>query len=325
MKIHLRFLFISLFCWISGISGQSAVNLSTIIDTTAAGLEIPVKINILNDIRPDSIKIFIASYEAFKNIPGKIKISDLRSADFEIDDFGKWQGSVNTLIPGYRTVSLNEIQIRLWDEGRFIIIPLINNQEEIKTDNNSVSEYPAIFIRPTMNPEDSIKALAPVKDIIREDKSLSDHLSWYHYALFIFILVLIGIFIFTKFRKRIKKDFEDLKVPVQKLPHTEALEKLAMLASEKIWLKGRVKEFHEQLTFILREYLEKKYGFNALEQSTSEIINSVELKISDKNQLITISDILQIADLIKFAKASIDEDLNESFLNKTIDLVNILQ
>jgi hypothetical protein len=325
MKIHLRFLFISLFCWISGISGQSAVNLSTIIDTTAAGLEIPVKINILNDIRPDSIKIFIASYEAFKNIPGKIKASDLRSADFEIDDFGKWQGSVNTLIPGDRTVSLNEIQIRLWDEGRFIIIPLVNNQDEIETGGNSVSEFPVIFISPSINPNDSIKALAPIKDIIREEKNLSDHLSWYHYALLVYLLVLISIFIYTKFKKRIKTDFKDINVPVQKLPHIEALEKLALLKNEKIWLNGRVKEFHEQLTYILREYLEKKYEFNALEQSTYEIINSVELKISDKNQLITISDILQIADLIKFAKASIDEDLNEKFLNKSIDLVSILQ
>lgn len=324
MKIHLRYLFIAFFWWISEISGQSVVGLTTMTDTTLAGHDIPVLIKIKKDFKPDSIRIFLAHYDSFKQKTKDINASELRLADFEISDFGKWSGNIHTItLKNFPEVKENEIRIKVWDEGRFIIIPLINDDEKIKTDKNSISELPLIFIRSSIDPNDSIKALAPIKDIIREEKRFSDHFAWYHYALLFLILILIGVFMFFKYRKKTKSDFQDIKVPEP--AYTEALEKLSVLKNEKIWLKGQVKEFHGQLTYILREYLEKKFEFGALEQSTTEIISAVELKLSEKNHLNTISDILQIADLIKFAKASIDEDLNEKFLNKTIDLVSILR
>ena len=326
MKIHLRFLFISIFFWISDVSGQSVVSLIAKADSTLTGQEIPVDIGIIDGSKPDSIAIFLVHYESFSNNTISTNSNNLRKSDFEISDYGRFTGNLNTIYLGnFNSGNKNEIKIKIWDEGKFILVPLINDQEEINYDSISTGKYSIIYVKPSVDPNDSIKALAPIKDIVREKKKPADYLAWYHILLISIIIAALLVFLFLKYRKKSEKKIFIEKPIEPELPYIVALKKLKDLENEKIWLKGQVKEFHEQLTFILREYLEKKYKFNALEQSTSEIICSIEKTVEDKNHSGTITDVLQIADLIKFAKARIDEDLNRKFLNKTIDLINILQ
>ena len=103
--------------------------------------------------------------------------------------------------------------------------------------------------------------------------------------------------------------------------HIIALKKLSKLKAEKIWREGKVKEFQSQLTYILREYLENRYKIQALEQTTGEIVHSLQKIKLDNKDIDTIKNILQIADMVKFAKAKPEEDINERFLNETIDFV----
>ncbi|MBK6392102.1 MAG: hypothetical protein IPF70_16270 [Saprospiraceae bacterium] len=49
-----------------------------------------------------------------------------------------------------------------------------------------------------------------------------------------------------------------IEAPVVIPPHKCLCKKLYALKESKLWGKGEVKEYHVQLTFILREYLEHR-------------------------------------------------------------------
>ena len=85
---------------------------------------------------------------------------------------------------------------------------------------------------------------------------------------------------------------------------------------KRLWQSGEVKEHYTLLTGILREYLERRYGVNALEQTTDEILQQLSyLQLSD--DLITDTEqLLSVADLIKFAKADPGVDIHAATIER---------
>ncbi|MGE5356216.1 MAG: hypothetical protein ACM3PT_08255 [Deltaproteobacteria bacterium] len=296
------------------VSGQ--IEIETDVDTTSTGIKIPLYISINKFSPVDSFRITLYRFN-----DGKVVNSEV---DFEISDFGRWKGNSTSLTPEGKTSNLTDtINIRIWDEGTFIVVPLFNYQTPGEF-NFSSGKFALINILPSTDPADSLKNLAPIKDIFREKKLFKDFIRWYHIFFVSLLLVATGIIIYLKYRKKpgLIPDAEQRTDEVS--PFSHAILRLEELKKEKIWLKGRIKEFHQQLTYILREYLEKKYNIKALEQSTSEIIQSLDETINEKEHFDIITEILHISDMIKFAKASMGENLNEKFLDRTIDLINDL-
>ena len=102
------------------------------------------------------------------------------------------------------------------------------------------------------------------------------------------------------------------------------MKKLSKLRQEKLWLKDKDKEYQSQLTHTIREYLEKRYQIKALESTTGELKKALGDKVTtDQNS--ELINILQIADLVKFAKAQTTDDLNEQFLDRADDFVRDTQ
>lgn len=90
-------------------------------------------------------------------------------------------------------------------------------------------------------------------------------------------------------------------------PHVTAIEGIEHLrlsrdsAPDAMESTDSVKAYYMELTETLRAYLEKRFGFNAREMTTSEIIDA--LTASElRGALDELKDILQTADLVKFAK-----------------------
>jgi hypothetical protein len=108
-----------------------------------------------------------------------------------------------------------------------------------------------------------------------------------------------------------------LPPPPPRPAHEVALEALRMLEAEKLWQRGKVKEYHSQLTNILRSYIENRLGILAMEMTTDEILASPPFDVertsvrSTDNERTesslynikeTLQEILIRADLVKFAK-----------------------
>ena len=67
---------------------------------------------------------------------------------------------------------------------------------------------------------------------------------------------------------------------------------------------------------IIREYLENRYDVPALESTTEEIVQNISKANLNMSDVDSLKRILQVADLVKFAKAKPDESIHESFMNE---------
>lgn len=332
MKTRITYLYILIILFWSGQSfAQNNIMIKAKTDSTLIGYAIPLEINLRGE-KADSFKIECLNFlQAAKVYLPKMDTSlanqlkeqdvfeqDLPATDFEISDFGKWNGKGNTIYT--KGIEDNKIKIKIWDEGQFSILPVIITQNDTIYPDNP-DDYPQITVLSGVAKTDSLKNITPIKEIIKEEKNWQDYM-WIYIALG--IIVLIGLILWFLPKLIVKKGgkaVERKKVVIVRPAHEISLEKLRKLQEEKIWKQGRVKEFQSELTYILREYLENRYKINALEQTTGEIVDSLQ-KINIKPEDIeTIKNILQIADMVKFAKAKPEEDINQKFLDETIDFV----
>lgn len=114
------------------------------------------------------------------------------------------------------------------------------------------------------------------------------------------IIILIGIWYYFKKRKKVVPVVVEVK-PVIPLD-VQALNKLAALKDKKLLEQDEVKQYHSELTDIIREFLEKRYKIRALEQTSDEIFSGLRhLEIAEENRN-RLRQMLMLADLVKFAK-----------------------
>lgn len=85
-------------------------------------------------------------------------------------------------------------------------------------------------------------------------------------------------------------------------PYERAMNELENLRSRKLCEKGQEREFYTQLTEILREYLEGRFGINAMEMTTTQIKAAVRSNSTTARSSAQMNEILEMADFVKFAK-----------------------
>jgi hypothetical protein len=141
-------------------------------------------------------------------------------------------------------------------------------------------------------------------------------------------LVVIGLLIaaFLYWKKHRKPKAAPAARPIPTRPaHEIALEKLEALRLKKLWQNDRSKEYYIELSDVVREYIEYRYGIMALELTTDETVRALQLKGADAELIKSLKGMMQLADLAKFAKyrPMADEndrsfDIAKEFVTKTI-------
>jgi len=144
----------------------------------------------------------------------------------------------------------------------------------------------------------------------------------------ILVLLLAGILygLYVIYGKRMPTDHIEVETVQSSKPADEmALEKLNHLKGSKYLQRGEIKEFYVQLSYILREYVENSVYIKTLEMTTEEIKQYRSVIPFDRDQLSIWMDILQRADLSKYAKSDPEkmichEDLaaGETFVKNTV-------
>ncbi|WP_462317242.1 hypothetical protein [Marinilabilia sp.] len=145
-------------------------------------------------------------------------------------------------------------------------------------------------------------------------------LPWILGGLVVLLLIAAGIWFYVKRQNPLKGL---IKEKPKDPPHVVALRELDHIKSEKLWQKGQVKEFYSELTDVLREYLEERYNIPAPEQITSEIMTSLKsVDLPDDKVTEKIQQVLELADLVKFAKMEPLPDENDLSLMNAYFFVN---
>jgi hypothetical protein len=131
-------------------------------------------------------------------------------------------------------------------------------------------------------------------------------INWRKYLLYgLIALVVIGLLVggFLYWQKHRRPKDAPVARPVPTRPaHEIALEKLEELRLKKLWQGDRTKEYYIELSDIVREYIEFRYGIMALEQTTDETVRALKINGVDEQQIAALKGMLQLADLAKFAK-----------------------
>jgi len=108
------------------------------------------------------------------------------------------------------------------------------------------------------------------------------------------------------------------KVP----PHRIALDALDNLRYKKVWQSGLIKDYHTELTDIIRDYISNRFYIHALEMTTDEILEALDGTSTNDQAKQKIRQTFTMADLVKFAKMQPLPLEHDTSLNNAIDFVN---
>ncbi len=250
---------------------------------------------------PVSIETDTTSIKIGAQIQFKITVNEINNIVFpklQLDSLGKVEVIESLPVDTLKNRLEKKYLLTSFDSGQYVIpkqLVLINNKQ-FYTDS--------LLINVATVKVDTLKQkMFPIKSIKKEPKTFDD----YKYLLWwlIPILILLAVVLYFIFRKKEKKEIPKVYVA----PIKEALQRLKELDEKQLLQQNKIKIYYSELTDIVRTYIEKDINIPALESTTNELIEiindfneSSKLGIS-KDTIQQLKEVLQSADLVKFAKS----------------------
>ena len=232
---------------------------------------------------------------------GQLEVIKVLPVSFEDD---KNVQQFNYIIAGY-------------DSARIVIPPIpityftSNNSEPQTTQTNEV----VVFIHTL-----EVLPSADIKDIKQPIRIPFDWVFWGIILLVLLVIALIAYLLYKKFRKPI----EEIKFVKRTPPvpiHIFALRALDKLDEKKLWQQGKIKDYHSEITEIVRHYFEARYNFNSLEMTTAQSMQVLNRVMDNQVLIDTTQKFLENADMVKFAKFVPLPSVNEEMMKQAYDIV----
>jgi len=204
----------------------------------------------------------------------------------------------STVIDNNRLMIKQDILITSFDEDLYLLPPfkVIDGTDTIYS--NQVALKVSTIPVNTEAPEEFFD----IKEIWKPPFVLAD----YYPIIFGILLILFAIcvigYIIQRLRNRKSTIPESLKEELKIPPHELAIRELNEIKLQKLWQQGRSKEYYTQITDTLRRYIFRRFGINAMEMTSYEILDFITRENDARSVYDTLKQILQFADLVKFAK-----------------------
>jgi hypothetical protein len=167
-----------------------------------------------------------------------------------------------------------------------------------------------------------VKPEEEIKDVKEPIKIPLDWKTILLYMLIIIAIAGLAYFLYKRYKK--KHEGEEIKQTEPRIPsYITALNSLHQLEEEKLWQKGKVKEYHSKITEIIRRYFEDRFYLPALELTTSEAMVRLKERYDTAEILQATDEFLNNADLVKFAKYNPVPDLNAEMMKQAYKIVEM--
>ena len=278
--------------------------------------------NVTVDASIDSIQRFIGEQARIK-----LEVSCDASRSIHLPQF------VDTLVAGVEIIDIVKADTQYLNNRERMMV----TQEYIVTSFDSASYYIppfevmvdgqihhsqslALMVYPMPLDEDNPESIFPPKDIMQL------HLAWVDWKPVIwklpilFAIIIAAIYLIIRYRDN-KPIIRKVKVEPKLPPHEQALLDIDRIKAEKSWQKGDPKGYYTELTDVIRMYIHGRFGFNAMEKTSSEIIDYLK-EIKDKEGLEDLKQLFMTADLVKFAKYAPLLNENDMNLVSAIEFIN---
>ena len=166
----------------------------------------------------------------------------------------------------------------------------------------------------------NVEAIYPIKDIMKRPLTFVEVLPLGGSIVLVIALCFLIPFLLTRYRDN-KPILRRVTIAPKLPPHQVALQEMERIKEEKSWLRDDVKQYYTELTDALRGYMEERFGFNAKEMTSDEIITKLNEQ-PDKEWIGELRELFQMSDLVKFAKYKPLINENDMNLINAIDFIN---
>ncbi len=286
--------------------------------------QLPVSAQVSVEARMDSSRIFIGqrvgvTVEVTADSKSKIDFPEYDSLQYVVPgiEVVKVTDSDTNFINDKKRITLKrKYLLTSFDSALYYLPPfkVLVDSVEYETKNLALKVY-------TMNIDtlhtDSICGIKPVMAPPFEWAEWR-LLLWLSVIVFVLAVALIYVIIRLKDNKPI---IRRIRLKPRLVPHKVAMKKIEQIKEDKIWQKEDSKEYYTLLTDALRQYMNDRYGFNAMEMTTYEIIRELQ-NVNDEEAIRELRELFETADLVKFAKYNTMINENDRNLVYAIEYIN---
>lgn len=301
-------------------------SLNRVIATLAVALFVvlPIQAQVSVTARLDSVQFYVGEQDGLE-----LQVSMPAGADLQMPVLKKGM----ELMPNIEIVEMdspdtvlmndgNQWQITqryvitAWDSSLYYLPPM-----KVMVDSVAYESKSLAFKVYTLD-VDTLKAdvFFPPRDIQELPFSWSDWKQIIYGVLGLLCLtaLIIGMAILIK---RGKPIFRLVRRKKRLPPHQVAITEIERIKEQRTWAQEDSKEYYTLLTDALRTYIQDRYGFSAMEMTSSEIIERLTSE-GDEKSLEELHEIFRTADLVKFAKWSTQINENDANLVAALQYVN---
>lgn len=201
---------------------------------------------------------------------------------------------------GNGLVEINRgLLIQSFDSGVYTIPPflLVSGPDTIRSNSLSLK----------VNPVDvtALTDIHPIADVAEFDSKWYDWLpdwitDYWVYILLGLLIIAGGVCAYLIMSKKVNVTILPQK---KRLPPDQiAFNRLNALKEAQLWEKGQEKEYYTRLIDILRDYLQERFGINAMEMTSSQILKALRANEETRLSHSRMERVVEIADFVKFAK-----------------------
>lgn len=212
------------------------------------------------------------------------------------------------------------LRLTSFDSGEYKIPPVQFLYRHLPDTSIRIAESPQLMLVVHTVKVDTTRAIKPVKEPMNIPYTFMELLPWILAGVGVILLVIAILYYLWKKKK--KQPVFQLRPKVRLKPEEMALMEIENLRVKKLWQNGRIKEYHTELTEILRKYIEESMNIMALEKTSAEIIFDLKKQGKIQQQIMEkLEEVLTTADMVKFAKAQPLPDEHEQSMQYSIDFV----
>ena len=228
-----------------------------------------------------------------------------------------------TFLDNNRITLKQQYRITSFDSGLQYVPPIKFELAQEEYHKIFETKPMAVMVIDPFDNVDPKKGIADIKAPLDAPFTLAELLPYLPWILLALAVIGAGIYLFFRFRNRKGTEQAVKKKKPKEPPHVIALRELNRIKAEKLWQKGQVKKYHTEITDTLRQFIEDRFEINALEQTTEETLQALKnVDLNDEEAYKKLKQILELADLVKFAKFNPLPDENDLSMINALFFVN---
>ncbi len=158
-----------------------------------------------------------------------------------------------------------------------------------------------------------------IKEQMTYPYTVKEFLPWIAVAVGAVAIIYFFIRLWKRWRER-RSLFTGPSIPDS--PYIAALKELETIRNERLWQNNQMKLYYTRITDVLRVYIEARFALQAMEKTSAEILYELRSKEIEESEYNSLKELLEVADLVKFAKYVATETENENAIPRAIRFVS---